>query len=59
MLSAATITGVEVCSMQDEKRDTIQDVMLDVSEGKIRYAVLAVGAFWGWVIACSLFRAKP
>ncbi len=47
LLSAATITGDEVCNMQNEKLGKIQDVMLDITEGKIRYAVLASGGFLG------------
>ena len=47
LLSATTITGDEVCNMQDEKLGTIQDLMLDTTEGKIRYAVLASGGFLG------------
>lgn len=47
VLSADTITGDEVCNLQDEKLGTIQDLMLDVTEGKIRYAVLASGGFLG------------
>ena len=47
LLSADTITGDEVCNMQDEKLGTIQDIMLDITEGKIRYAVLASGGFLG------------
>ncbi len=33
--------------MQNEKLGKIQDVMLDITEGKIRYAVLASGGFLG------------
>lgn len=47
LLSASTITGDEVCNMQDEKLGKIQDIMLDITEGKIRYAVLASGGFLG------------
>ncbi|GAB3279041.1 PRC-barrel domain-containing protein [Parahaliea aestuarii] len=47
LLSADTITGDEVCNMQGEKLGKIQDLMLDISEGKIRYAVLASGGFLG------------
>ena len=47
LLSATTITGDEVCNMQDEKLGKIQDLMLDITEGKIRYAVLASGGFLG------------
>ena len=41
LLSAATITGDDVCNMQNENLGTIQDIMLDTSTGKIRYAVLS------------------
>ena len=47
LLSASTITGDEVYNMQDEELGTIQDVMLDLTEGKIRYAVLSSGGFLG------------
>lgn len=45
LLSATTITGDEVCNTQDEKLGRIQDVVLDITEGKIRYAVLASDRF--------------
>jgi sporulation protein YlmC with PRC-barrel domain len=47
LLSASTITGDEVYNMQDEELGTIQDVMLDITEGSIRYAVLSSGGFLG------------
>ena len=47
LLSATTLTGDEVCNMQDEKLGKIQDLMLDIGEGQIRYAVLASGGFLG------------
>lgn len=47
VLSADTITGDEVCNLQDEELGTIQDLMLDVNDGTIRYAVLASGGFLG------------
>ncbi|MDP5133121.1 MAG: PRC-barrel domain-containing protein [Paraglaciecola sp.] len=47
LLSASSITGDEVCNMKDEKLGKIHEVMLDMSEGKIRYAVLAAGGFLG------------
>lgn len=47
LLSADTITGDEVRNMQDEKLGKIQDIMLDVTNGKIRYAVLSSGGFLG------------
>ncbi|MGJ7456531.1 PRC-barrel domain-containing protein [Halomonas sp. RA08-2] len=47
LLSASTITGDNVYNLQDQELGKIQDVMLDVTEGKIRYAVLASGGFLG------------
>lgn len=47
LLSAGTITGDEVCNMQEEKLGKIQDLVLDIGEGKVRYAVLASGGFLG------------
>lgn len=47
LLSATTITGDDVCNMQEEKLGKIQDIMLDITEGKIRYAVLSSGGFMG------------
>nr|WP_152659038.1 PRC-barrel domain-containing protein [Arsukibacterium sp. MJ3] len=47
LLSADSITGDEVCNMQDEKLGNIQDIMIDTAEGKIRYAVLSAGGFLG------------
>lgn len=47
LLSADSITGDDVCNMQDEKLGTIQDIMLDTTNGKIRYAVLSAGGFLG------------
>jgi len=47
LLSATTITGDDVCNLQDEKLGKIQDIMLDINEGTIRYAVLSSGGFLG------------
>lgn len=47
LLSADTITGDEVCNLQDDELGTIQDLMIDINEGTIRYAVLASGGFLG------------
>jgi sporulation protein YlmC with PRC-barrel domain len=47
VLSATTITGDEVRNKKNEKLGKIQDVMLDMTEGRIRYAVLASGGFLG------------
>lgn len=47
LLSATSITGDEVCNLKKEKLGTIQDIMLDVPTGRIRYAVLSSGGFLG------------
>jgi sporulation protein YlmC with PRC-barrel domain len=47
LLSATSITGDEVCNLQEERLGTIQDIMLDVVTGRIRYAVLSSGGFLG------------
>lgn len=47
LLSGSTITGDDICNMKDENLGKIQDIMLDVEEGKIRYVVLATGGFLG------------
>jgi hypothetical protein len=47
LLSADTITGDDVVNLKDEKLGTIEDIMLDTHEGKIRYAVLSCGGFLG------------
>lgn len=47
LLSADTITGDDVFNLKDEKLGTIQDIMLDIENCKIRYAVLSSGGFLG------------
>ena len=47
MLSASTLDGNEVFNHQDENLGTIKDIMLDVSAGKVCYAVMSSGGFLG------------
>lgn len=47
LLSASSITGDDVCNQNDESLGAIQDLMLDIETGKIRYAVLSSGGFLG------------
>ncbi len=47
LLSAATITGDEVCNLDDEELGTIRDIMLDLQTGKIRYVVVSSGGILG------------
>lgn len=47
MLSSSTLTGDQVVDREGEKLGTLKDIMLDLSEGKVAYAVLARGGFGG------------
>lgn len=47
VLSAGTIEGDDVCNLNGEKLGTIQDIMLDIQRGEVRYAVLSSGGFLG------------
>lgn len=47
LLSATTVIDAEVRNMLDETLGRIQDVMLDITDGRILYAVLASGGFLG------------
>lgn len=47
LLSAGTIEGDDVCNLDDDKLGTIQDIMLDIQSGQVRYAVLSSGGFLG------------
>jgi sporulation protein YlmC with PRC-barrel domain len=46
-MSASTLTGDDVYNLQDEKLGDVKDIMLDVSTGKVAYAVLSFGGFLG------------
>ena len=47
LLSASTIAGDDVCNLQEETLGTIEDIMIDIQTGRIRYAVVASGGFLG------------
>lgn len=47
MLSAGTLSGNDVCNNKDERLGTVQDIMLDMDSGTIRYAVMSSGGFLG------------
>ena len=46
-LSSSTITGDQVVNPKGEDLGKIEDVMLDVSAGRVAYAVLSFGGFLG------------
>lgn len=47
LMTAATLDGNDVFNLEGEKLGTIQDIMLDVPQGKIAYAVLSRGGVLG------------
>ena len=47
ILSAGTITGDDVVNTRDEQLGSIQDLMVDMQSGKIRYVVMSSGGFLG------------
>ena len=46
-LSATSITGTSVCNRQGEDLGKIEDLMIDVDNGEIQYAVVSFGGFMG------------
>jgi sporulation protein YlmC with PRC-barrel domain len=47
LLSATTLTGNEICNRYGEKLGHIRDFVLDMDNGRIRYAVMSCGGFLG------------
>lgn len=47
LLSATSIVGDDVCNLKHDKLGKIEDIMLDLQNGKIRYAVVSSGGFLG------------
>ena len=47
LMTSSTLTGTRVLNRQDETLGTISDIMLNVEEGGIAYAVMASGGFMG------------
>ncbi|MCA1778325.1 MAG: PRC-barrel domain-containing protein [Xanthomonadaceae bacterium] len=47
LLSATSVIGDDVCNLKQDKLDRIEDIMLDLESGKIRYAVVSSGGFLG------------
>lgn len=47
LMGADTLIGNHVYNHRDENLGDIKEIMLDVSKGKISYAVLSFGAFLG------------
>jgi sporulation protein YlmC with PRC-barrel domain len=57
VLSAETLSGDAVVNRAGESLGTIEDFMLDVDSGRIRYAVLSFGGVLG--IGNKLFAVPP
>lgn len=47
LMSAGTLTGDEVCNKQEETLGKIKEIMLDLRNGRIGYAVVSSGSFLG------------
>lgn len=47
VLSASTLKGDSVVNASNEKLGTIEELMIDLSSGRIAYAVLSFGGFLG------------
>ena len=47
IMSSSTLEGNDVMNRQGEKLGSIEEIMLDVSSGRVAYAVLAAGGFLG------------
>jgi len=47
IMSASTLEGDEVVNRDGEKLGTLEEIMLDVSTGRVAYAVLSTGGFLG------------
>ena len=47
VLSAGTVTGDSVVNRQGEDLGKIEEIMLDIDEGRVAYAVLSFGGFLG------------
>lgn len=46
-VSASTVIGTDVKNLQDENLGKIEEIMLDVINGRVMYAVLSFGGFLG------------
>jgi hypothetical protein len=46
-ISATSVIGTDVRNLQDENLGNIEEVMLDVVNGRVAYAVLSFGGFLG------------
>ncbi|MGH7556707.1 MAG: PRC-barrel domain-containing protein [Gemmatimonadota bacterium] len=57
VLSASTLTGDKVVNSQGEDLGKIEEFMLDLENGRIRYAVLSFGGFLG--MGDRLFAIPP
>lgn len=47
LMTSSTLTGTRVLNRQDETLGIISDIVLNVEEGGIAYAVMASGGFMG------------
>lgn len=57
VLSASTLSGDKVVNSQGEDLGKVEDFMLDLENGRIRYVVLSFGGFLG--VGDRLFAIPP
>ncbi|MGH7589168.1 MAG: PRC-barrel domain-containing protein [Gemmatimonadota bacterium] len=57
VLSASTLSGDKVVNSYGEDLGKVEDFMLDLENGRIRYAVLSFGGFLG--VGDKLFAIPP
>lgn len=57
LLSASTLTGDKVVNAQGEDLGKVEDLMIDLENGRVRYAVLSFGGFMG--MGDKLFAIPP
>ena len=57
ILSASTLSGDKVCNPEGENLGKIEDFMIDIDSGRIRYAVLSFGGVLG--MNNKLFAVPP
>ena len=47
LMGAETLVGNDVCNMKNEELGSIKEIMLDIADGKVSYAVLSFGGVFG------------
>jgi hypothetical protein len=59
LMKGSTFMGADVENPQGQNLGDIKDVVMDRASGRIAYAVVSFGAFWGWEKSCLRFHGAP